>query len=151
MSGTLKGKFRCKNPEKYRGNAGEIIYRSSWEMKFCDWCDKNEKVEWWQSEEKRIRYYDPVQKKWRTYFPDFYLGYRGSDGILREELVEVKPWRQVKGPPENPKRRSKAWVNEVQTYVTNQAKWKAAMEWCEDRGSNFRLITEKDEPKWMMR
>ena len=146
MSGTLKGKFRPKNPEKYRGNAGEIIYRSSWEMKFCDWCDKNEKVEWWQSEEKRIRYYDPVQKKWRTYFPDFYLGYRG-----REELVEVKPWRQVKGPPENPKRKSKAWVNEVQTYVTNQAKWKAAMEWCEDRGSNFRLITEKDEPKWMMR
>jgi hypothetical protein len=72
MSGTLKGKFRPKNPEKYRGNAGEIIYRSSWEMKFCDWCDKNEKVEWWQSEEKRIRYYDPVQKKWRTYFPDFY-------------------------------------------------------------------------------
>ncbi len=151
MSGTLKGKFRPKNPEKYRGNAGEIIYLSSWEMKFCDWCDKNEKVEWWQSEEKRIRYFAPVQQKWRTYFPDFYLGYRGSDGILREELVEVKPWRQVKGPPENPKRRSKAWLNEVHTYVTNQAKWKAAMEWCEDRGSNFRLITEKDEPKWMMR
>ena len=82
MSGTLKGKFRPTQPEKYRGNAGEIYYRSSWELQFMNWADKNDKVLWWQSEEKRIPYYDPVQKKRRIYYPDFYLAYKSSDGII---------------------------------------------------------------------
>lgn len=149
MASTLKGKYRCTNPDKYKGDPGNIFYRSSWERDFCKFCDTREQIIWWQSEEKRIRYYDPVSKKWRTYFPDFYIAIKGKDGIIREELVEVKPWKQVKGPPTNPKRRTKSWLNEVHTYVTNQAKWKAAREWCEDRGSNFRIITEKDESKWI--
>jgi len=148
MGKTLQGKFRPRNPDKYKGNAGNIIYRSSWEKTFCEWCDRNDKVIAWGSEEKRIRYYDPVQKKNRTYFPDFYVQYERHDGIICEEIVEVKPESQVKGPPENPKRRSKAWLNAVHTYVTNRAKWKAAAEYCEDRGMSFRLLTEKNTPEF---
>ena len=140
----LQGKYRPIHPEKYKGNAGMIYYRSSWEYKFMEWCDLNEKVLCWGSEENRVRYYDPVAKKTRTYFPDFYVKYVRKDDIIVEELVEVKPARQVRGPAQNPKRKSKAWLQEVYTYATNQAKWKAASEWCEDRGMNFRLITEKE-------
>ena len=146
---TLQGKFRPRHPEKYLGNYGNILYRSSWELKFMQWCDQSEQIVAWQSEERRVPYYDPVAKKRRTYYPDFYIRYRRNDGIIVEELVEVKPAKQVKGPPQNPKRRTKAWLNEVRTYVTNQAKWKAAAEYCEDRGYNFRLITEKEIKPWI--
>ena len=144
VSRTLKGKFRPLNPDKYKGDPGQIYYRSSWELEFMRWCDAREEVLWWQSEEKRIPYYDPITKRRRTYYPDFLLARQCHDGIIRETLVEAKPSRQVRGPAKNPKRKSKAWLNEVYTYTTNMAKWKAAAEWCEDRGIDFQLITEKE-------
>ena len=108
------------------------------------WCDSCPQVHQWMSEERAIWYYDPIAKKKRRYFPDFIIKYVRSDGIICEEVVEVKPKRQVDGPPKNPKRRTKAWAKSVETYVTNMAKWKAAKEWAEDRGMSFRLITEKE-------
>ena len=143
MARTLQGKFRPLNPNKYNGDAGNIIYRSSWEKIFCNWCDKNDDIIAWQSEERRIRYYDPVAKKNRIYFPDFYIKYKRSDGIIVEELIEVKPQRQIDGPSTNPKRRPQSGLIEVRTYVTNQAKWKAAANYADGRGWNFRLISEK--------
>jgi len=115
-----------------------------------EWCDTNEAVIWWNSEENRIPYYDPVSKKRRMYYPDFLLARRCYDGIIREDLVEVKPSRQVKGPPVNPRKKTRGWLNEVYMYTTNMAKWQAASEWCEDRGYNFRLLTEKDVKQWKM-
>jgi len=109
-----------------------------------EWCDTNSQIISWGSEETRVRYFDPVRKKTRTYFPDFYVKIKRHDNVIVEEIVEVKPARQVRGPAQNPKRRSKAWLNEVYTYATNKAKWKAAAEFCEDRGMNFRIITEKE-------
>ena len=144
MSKTLQGKFRPKNPDKYKGNAGEIYYRSSWEMKFMHYCDLREDIQSWQSEEKAVWYYDPVTKKKRRYFPDFIVNYKRKDGIMVTEMVEIKPHKQVVGPPKNPKRRTKAWVNAVHTYITNQAKWESATRYCEDRGWNFRIVTEKE-------
>jgi len=142
VSRTLQGKFRPKNPDKYIGDPSGIVYRSSWEKMFMTWCDTKEHVVAWQSEEKSIWYYDPVTKKKRRYFPDFLIKYK-KDGNLISEMIEVKPQSQIDGPPVNPKRRTKAWMNAVHTYITNQAKWKAAMEYCEDRGMSFRLISEK--------
>ena len=148
MSKTLKGKFRPRNPEKYKGNVGEILYRSSWELAFMKWLDHNESVIMWQSEEKCIWYYNPVTKKKARYFPDFIVKYQGNDGLLREEVVEIKPQRQVDGPPLKPKRKTKSWEQSVKTYAINRAKWKAAVEWAENRGMSFRLLTEKDNPNW---
>ena len=63
-------------------------------------------------------------------------------------MVEIKPQRQVDGPNPNPKRRTKSWVNEVKTYLINQKKWEAATNLCEDKGWNFRLLTEKNVRNW---
>lgn len=144
MSRTLKGRFRPHNPDKYKGNPTRIEYRSSWELSMMKWLDKREDIIWWQSEEKAIWYTDPVQKKKRRYFPDFIIHYRRKDGICVTEVIEVKPARQVSGPPVQPKRKTKSWLTEVMTYATNTAKWRAAETWCEDRGYNFRIITEHD-------
>ena len=144
MGKTLQGRFRPKNPEKYRGDYQNILYRSSWERMFMNYCDDNEAIKKWQSEEKCIWYYDPIQKKNRRYFPDFIIEYERKDGITIQEMVEIKPYRQVIGPPENPKRRTKAWAQQCMTYVVNNAKWKAARKYCEDKGMNFRIITEKE-------
>ena len=147
MAATFKGKYKPRNPEKYKGNPMLIEHRSSWEREFMKYCDLSEHVTQWSSEEKAIWYYDPIQKKKRRYFPDFIIQYE-KNGLKYEEVVEIKPWRQVQGPPANPKRRTQGWMREVMTYATNQAKWKAARIWAEDRGMSFRLLTEKDVPGW---
>ena len=43
-----------------------------------------------------------------------------------------------------PKRKTKTWMNEVVTYGVNQAKWKAAQDFCEDRLWDFKILTEKE-------
>ena len=38
---SYKGKYNPRNPEKYKGNPHNIIYRSLWERKFMVYCDTN--------------------------------------------------------------------------------------------------------------
>jgi hypothetical protein len=45
-----KGKFTPINPQKYRGDATNIIYRSSWKRVML-WLDKHSQVISWSSEE----------------------------------------------------------------------------------------------------
>ena len=137
-----QGKYLPRNPEKYKGDPRGIVFRSSWERTFAKWCDLNESILSWSSEEKCLWYYDPVSKKKRRYFPDFIIKYMDTDGLIITEMIEIKPHAQVVGPPTNPKRRTKSWLNQVHTYVTNQAKWDAAKKVCEDRGWRFRIVTE---------
>ncbi len=144
MKRNHQGLFRRKNPKKYKGDPGQIVYRSSWEKIFMNYCDLREDIQKWNSEEVVIPYYDPIQKKWRRYFPDFLVQYKNKEGIIMTEIVEVKPHKEVIGPPVNPTRKTKGWVYEVKTYVTNQSKWKAASEFCENRGWSFRIVTEKE-------
>ena len=70
--------------------------------------DLNESVEKWGSEEKSIPYYDPVAKRNRRYYPDFIIHYKKNNGERVTEMIEVKPYSQVVGPPENPKRKTKS-------------------------------------------
>ena len=150
MSHTLQGKFRPRNPDKYKGDVSEILYRSSWELEFMKWCDKCEQVILWQSEEKRISYYDPIRRKHRTYFPDFLVKYKTHDGEIRVEMVEIKPLRQVKGPNPQPKKKTRGWLNEINTFVTNNAKWEAAEKYCKSKDWKFRLLTEKNVHDWKL-
>lgn len=106
--------------------------------------DLREEIQQWQSEEKCIGYFDPIRKKYRRYFPDFLIKYRNSKGDLITEIIEVKPKSEVIGPPRNPKRKTKSWVTRVQTYMTNQAKWKAAEKYCHERGWRWRIMTETE-------
>ena len=95
MGVTLKGKYRPNNPEKYRGDAGNIVYRSSWERDVMRWCDSNPSIIWWMSEERAIWYHNPVTKKNSRYFPDFIIHYKDKRGVEITEVLEVKPKKHV--------------------------------------------------------
>ena len=139
----LKGVYTPKNPSKYKGDPTNIIYRSSWELKFMNYCDNNAVVLEWGSEELFIPYISPVDNKRHRYFPDFYIKVKEKSGKIQKYLVEVKPQYQVNGPVPQ-KRMTKRYLNEVMTYAVNQAKWKYAREYCEDRLIEFKIITEEE-------
>jgi len=140
---SYKGKFRPKNHKKYKGDFREVIYRSSWELKFMQYCDTNKSIVKWSSEEIVIPYRSPVDNRIHRYFPDFYVKYKDVKGNFQEKVIEIKPAKQVKE-PKMQKRRTKKYVSEVFTYATNQAKWQAAEDFCKDRKWQFQILTEKE-------
>ncbi len=140
---SYKGKFRPKNRKKYNGNPSEIIYRSLWELKFMNYCDNNNKIVKWSSEEIIIPYRCPTDNKIHRYFPDFYIKYKDVKGKLHEKVIEVKPAKQVKEPKVQ-KRKTKKYLTEVFTYAKNKAKWEAAEDFCKDRKWEFQILTEKE-------
>ena len=140
---SYKGKYRPSNPKKYFGDPTNIIYRSLWERKFCKYCDDNEKILEWGSEEMYIWYRSPIDSKPHRYFPDFYIKVQESTGKIKKYLIEVKPKKQT-APPPKPQRQTKGYIREAYEYVKNQAKWEAAREWCKDRGYEFKVITEDE-------
>ena len=139
---TYKGRYFPTNPKKYRGNPNQIIYRSLWERKVMVYCDKNDAIIEWGSEEVIVPYLSPMDGKIHRYFPDFYMKVRQADGSTKKFIIEVKPKSQCKQPVKNPKRRTTKWFNEVKTFAINQAKWKSAREFCEDKGMEFKIFTE---------
>lgn len=70
MPESIKSKYKPSYPRKYKGNPNNIICRSSWERKFCKWCDLNENIIEWGSEEFWIPYLSPVDRRVHRYFPD---------------------------------------------------------------------------------
>ena len=105
------------------------------------YCDNNDKIIEWGSEETIIPYRSPLDRKVHRYFPDFYIKYINKDKQVVREIIEVKPKKQL-NPPKEPKRRTQRYLNEVTTYMVNQAKFKAAQEYCDDRKLGFRILTE---------
>lgn len=135
------GTFRPSNPQKYVGDYKNIIYRSSWECKVMTWLDKNPNIVSWASEEVAIPYLSPVDGRWHRYFPDFIVKVKNKDGKTKTMMLEVKPKKQTIQ-PEPQRRVTKRYITEVTTWGVNQSKWKAATEYCLDRGWEFKLITE---------
>ena len=138
-----KGKFKPKFPEKYSGDFTNIIYRSSWELKFMNWCDNNSSVIKWNSEETIIPYRCPTDNRFHRYFVDFRIQIKSRDNQLKTYLVEVKPAGQTQ-PPVYPGRKTKRYLTEALTFMKNQAKWEAAEQYCLDRGWEFKIITERE-------
>jgi len=144
MSESIKSRYKPSNPQKYVGDVNNIICRSSWERRFCVWCDSNENILEWGSEEFWIPYRSPVDNRVHKYFPDFFIKVRERNGSIKKYVIEVKPHKQTQQPNPKPKRRTKSWLYEVKTYAVNQAKWKAATEFCADRLLEFKIITENE-------
>jgi len=140
------GRFTPKNPSKYVGDYKNIIYRSSWEARFMDKFDREDWVVSWASEEIIVPYKSPVDGKWHRYFVDFVIKVKNSKGELETWMIEVKPKKQTK-PPEPQKRVTKRYLTEVATWGVNEAKWKAAIEYCKDRKWKFVIFTEDQLPK----
>ena len=140
---SYKGRYNPVNPKKYKGNPQNIIYRSLWERKFMVYCDTNDKVLEWGSEEIIIPYISPWDGKVHRYFPDFYIKVKQSSGDLKKFIIEVKPKKQTR-PPKPVVRKTKRWINEVRTFGINEAKWKHATKWCKDNDMEFKILTEEE-------
>ena len=137
---SYKGKYKPSNTKKYKGDPTKIIYRSLWERKFMVYCDTNENILEWGSEEICLPYRSPVDNRVHRYFPDFYIKVKESN-LIKKYLIEVKPKKQT-SPPKKPRRQTKGYIREAYEYAKNQAKWKAAREFCADRMWEFKVITE---------
>ena len=142
MAKYYQGRFHPQNPGKYKGDVQNIIYRSSWELKFMQWCDRNPNVIEYASEEFCIPYLSPIDGRVHRYFPDFIMKVKEQSGEIKKYIIEIKPKKQTIPPIQTSKKRNKTFINEVKTYVVNEAKWKAAEEWCKDHLLEFMVITE---------
>jgi TnsA endonuclease N terminal len=140
---SYRGKYKPSYPNKYHGDPTNIIYRSLWERLFMKYCDTNENVLEWSSEEKAIAYRSPIDGKIHRYFPDFLIKVKESNGSIKKYMIEIKPQRQT-APPPKPQRQTKKYLYEAYEYAKNQAKWEAAREWCADRGYEFKVLTENE-------
>lgn len=138
-----KGKFRPRNPSKYKGDPTNIIYRSLWECKLMSLLDSNPNVLEWSSEEVIIPYLSPIDNKWHRYFVDFYVKKKTVEGEIVNQLIEVKPAKECK-PPKQQKTMSKQYLNEVKTWGVNSSKWEAARKYCDQRNWQFSIYTEKE-------
>lgn len=138
MRKTQKGEFIPKNKHKLLSNK-RIIFRSSWERRFCEMCDLHPNIIQWASEHEKIKipYYNPLKNKHSIYIPDFLVVYEDKNGKKRVELVEVKP------AGETFVKEAKS-VHQRAALAVNASKWKAAQEWSKRRGITFRVITEYD-------
>lgn len=139
---TYKGWFKPTNPNKYKGDANNIVYRSSWERRVMKWLDEHPDVIWWGSEELFIPYRSPIDNKMHRYFPDFIAKMRQKSGLVMTYIIEIKPLAQTKQPVQ--KRKTKKYLQEAATYVVNQAKWRAADIFCQEHGWKFMVMTEKE-------
>jgi hypothetical protein len=143
MAESIKSKYKPSYPNKYKGDYNNIICRSSWERKFCYWCDHNENILEWGSEEFWIPYVSPIDNRVHRYYPDFIIKVKEKIGDIKTYIIEVKPKKQTVKP--KPKSRiTKSFMYEAKTYAVNQAKWKAADEFCKDRLIEFKVITEDE-------
>lgn len=143
MNESIKSKYKPQNPRKYKGNPNNIICRSNWEKKFCQWCDTNENILLWASEEFSIPYVSPLDRRVHQYYPDFLIKVQEGGGAIRDYVIEVKPKRQCI-PPKRKSKVTKSYIYEAKTYEVNKAKWRAAEDWCKDRRLIFKVITEDE-------
>lgn len=146
-SRTKHGLYKVKNIDKYLGNVNHVEFKSSWEYKFCVYCDLTPEILKWGCEILVIPYVDRFSKS-RRYIPDFYMECRSlkHSDILNKFLVEVKPDKETREPviPKTispSKLKNLEW--ELNTWHTNKHKWVYAIEWCKSRDIIFRLVTEK--------
>lgn len=140
---TYKGIFKPKNPDKYKGDPTNIIYRSRWELKLMMYLDNHPDVKQWASEELVIPYRSPIDGKVHRYFPDFWVRKINRQGKEEVDVIEVKPKYQTVEPKAQ-KNLTKKYLYEVQTWGVNKSKWIAAEKFCRERGWKFSIMTEHE-------
>lgn len=105
------------------------------------YCDKNDNIIEWGSEEIVIPYRSPLDGRIHRYFPDFYIKVKENTGAIQRYIIEIKPKRQCIEPKKQIKV-TKKYLYEVTEYAKNQAKWEAARDYCDDRKLKFKILTE---------
>lgn len=106
------------------------------------WCDKNPSVLKWSSETIVVPYISPLDNKPHRYYVDFFVEYvEAKTGAIIKKLIEIKP-RAQRLEPKN--KGGKSYRAAVETYVVNQAKWKAAEIFAKSHGMTFVVLDEYD-------
>ena len=139
----MKGRYKPINPSKYKGNPTNIIYRSSWELKFMRFCDLRDDIIEWQSEEIIIPYRHPLDGKIHRYYPDFRVKVKNKTNKIENWIIEIKPYKFTKEPIPQ-KRKTRKYINEVKNYAINSYKWDAAKYFCKKRDWKFKILTETE-------
>ena len=135
-----RGRYIPKNPQKYKGDYTNIVYRSLWERQFMVYCDNTSTVIEWGSEEVIIPYISPLDERIHRYFPDFYIKVKQPGGTIKRMIIEIKPKKQCSPPEKNPTKKTKRGLSEVKTWGVNSAKGKYAGEWCKDNGRDLEYL-----------
>ena len=140
MTKYFQGLFKPINPQKYKGNPTRICFRSSYEYKLLSYLDKHPDIVWYSSEELSIPYRSPLDKRLKRYYPDILC--KSKNEII---MIEVKPRYQCSPPVlTEGKKMTASHKRAVITYLINDAKWRAAEAYCEDRGWRFKIMTETE-------
>ena len=135
---SYNGKYKIKKPEKYAGDASNVIFRSLWERNAFRWCEDNPKVKLWNSEGVVVPYKCSVDKKLHRYFVDLLIEMDNK----KIYLIEIKPKSQTL-PPKKKSRKTKKYINEALTFSRNQDKWNAADKFAKHNGWQFQVWTEE--------
>ena len=154
-----QGRYDVINKEKYIGDYTRVIFRSSWEFKFCYFLDTNERIRRWACEYIVIPYQD-LKGKFHRYNTDFYIEVYGSQdsNSLKKIVIEVKPYKEyhpdfirynedgsvsVLPLKSNTLKALKSRDYQINTYKKNRLKWEQAKEFCRKNGMEFHVLTEK--------
>lgn len=146
--GPKQGIYQLDNPSKYNGplTDGGVLYRSSWESRVFYYMDHNANVIEWSSEALIIPYVFNLDGKVHKYYPDVVAKINTRDGV-KVFVIEIKPKKQTVE-PQKPKNRSlerkRKYEEALFTYSKNVCKWDAAKKFCENKGYEFKLITEDE-------
>jgi len=148
-----QGTYLLQNTDKYVGKL-PVLYRSSWELAFCRFCDINQNVIKWSSEGLEIPYQISNklgQIETHRYYPDFYVEMISNDPEKHDRiLIEIKPRHETE-PPQPPKKETLKMLENYEyslmTYKKNLHKWSFTKQWCEKRHIKFIIITEFDLKK----
>ncbi len=143
MAGLVQGIFKPAHPEKYKGDVRNIVYRSSYELKYLMELDRDPSVIRYSSEETIIWYLSPLDKRKHRYFVDFFVERKVGDKVVGY-LIEIKPSHQTSAPVMTDKKKKRTYLREVATFVVNEAKWEAARQYAEKRGWEFQVLTERE-------
>lgn len=160
----LQGYFKPSNKEKYIGELADIIYRSSWELSFMQWCDRSPSVLRWSSEPISVPYLDPVSNlneckrlnlnpnspinwKKRNYHVDFWVEVDKGDSITEKWFIEIKPADKLikPTPPVSnaPLKEVRRFNLAAKEFLINEAKWKSMNEFAKKNNVKFFIFTEK--------
>jgi len=110
--------------------------------------DSHPEVLKWNSEEIAIPYRSPTDGRIHRYFPDLWVRRLNEEKQVETVIIEIKPENQTQPPKPG---KGNRYIREAVTYAVNDAKWRAAKEYCEDRGWKFQILSKTGEGSWKLR
>ena len=151
-----QGLFVPTNKDKVikLNSQGGLYYRSGLEQKMMVYLDNNAKIINWGAEHLSIPYTktewvsesQEYRKTEHTYYPDFYYELKREDGTISKVVAEVKPYSETIEPvlKQNPtSKQMKNFEYSLKMYNKNLSKWSYMIDYCQRKGFEFIIITEK--------